>query len=69
MDNEKKPGEAVPSFDFTKLLNQYKLPGVNFSAVIDYERKNIEALTRANRAVFEGWQALVTRQAEFSGKP
>jgi phasin family protein len=32
---------------------------------MDREKKNIEALTEANRVAFEGWQALVRRQAEI----
>jgi phasin family protein len=56
------PGET---FDFTKLLGQYNLPGVDFAALVERERKNIEALTKANRIAFEGWQALVRRQSEI----
>jgi phasin family protein len=52
-------------FDFTKLMGQYKLPGVDLSAIVERERKNIEALTRANRIAFEGWQALVAKQSEI----
>jgi phasin family protein len=51
--------------DFTKLMGQYKLPGVDFAALVERERKNIEALTKANKIAFEGWQALVRRQAEI----
>jgi phasin family protein len=32
---------------------------------VDRERKNIEALAKANRIAFEGWQRLVRRQAEI----
>jgi phasin family protein len=52
-------------FDFTKLLGRYKLPGVDFSAIVEREKKNIEALTRANKIAFEGWQALLRRQSEI----
>lgn len=65
-DNTKKTGSGdTPFFDFTKLLEQYKLPGVDFAAVVDLERKNIEALAQANKIAFEGWQALVRRQSEI----
>ena len=53
------------TFDFTKLLSQYKLPGVDFASIVDRERKNIEALTKANMIAFEGWQALLRRQSEI----
>ena len=61
---KKQPWE-VPFFDFTKLLESYKIPGVNFSELVDHERKNIEALAKANKIAFEGWQALVRRQSEI----
>jgi phasin family protein len=62
--DKKYPWEmALP--DFTKLLEGYKIPGVDFSALVDREKKNIEALTKANRIAFEGWQALVRRQSEI----
>src|ERR1039457_4145283 len=52
----------MPSFDFTKLMKDFKLPGVDIATIMDREKKNIEALTEANRVAFEGWQALVHRQ-------
>jgi len=55
----------MPNFDFTKLMKDFKLPGVNLATIMDREKKNIEALTEANRVAFEGWQALVHRQAEI----
>ena len=55
----------MPSFDLTKLMKDFKLPGVDLATIMDREKKNIEALTEANRVAFEGWQALVRRQAEI----
>ena len=62
-----KKGEAdeTPVFDFTKLMSQFPLPGVDFATLVDREQKNIEALAKANRIAFEGWQRLVRRQAEM----
>ena len=70
VSNDRKPRETgvageTPVFDFTKLMSQFQLPGVNFTALVDRERKNIEALVKANRIAFEGWQRLVRRQAEM----
>jgi phasin family protein len=62
---EKVAVGETPVFDFTKLMSQFRLPGVDFAALVDRERKNIEALTKANRIAFEGWQRLVRRQAEM----
>jgi phasin family protein len=70
MSNDSKSTEKgttgeTPFFDFTKLMSQFRLPGVDFAALVDRERKNIEALAEANRIAFEGWQSLVRRQAEI----
>jgi phasin family protein len=70
VSNDVKPTEKgtageTPVFDFTKLMSQFRLPGVDFAALVDRERKNIEALAEANRIAFEGWQRLVRRQAEM----
>ena len=62
---EKGGAGETPFFDFTKLMRQFRLPGVDFAALVDRERKNIEALANANRIAFEGWQRLVRRQAEI----
>ena len=62
---EKGTAGETPFFDFTKLMSQFRLPGVDFAALVDRERKNIEALAKANRIAFEGWQHLVRRQAEM----
>ena len=69
VSNDMKPTEKgageTPVFDFTKLMSQFRLPGVDFAALVDRERKNIQALAEANRIAFEGWQRLVRRQAEM----
>ena len=62
---EKVASGEAPVFDFTKLMSQFRLPGVDFAALVDRERKNIEALAKANRIAFEGWQRLVRWQAEM----
>ena len=62
---EKGTAGETPFFDFTKLMRQFPLPGVDFAVLVDRERKNIEALAEANRIAFEGWQRLVRRQAEM----
>jgi phasin family protein len=62
---EKGPAGETTFFDFTTLMSQFRLPGVDFAALVDHERKNIEALAKANRIAFEGWQRLVRRQAEI----
>lgn len=63
--------KLMGDFDATKLmtdmqnmLKQYKLPGVDMEAFAASQKKNIEAVTTANRAAAEGLQALAKRQAE-----
>jgi phasin family protein len=64
--NQSGPGSSqTPAFDFTKMLQQFQIPGVDFASIIERERKNIEALAEANRIAFEGWQNLVRRQSEI----
>jgi phasin family protein len=57
-----------PFVDITKLMEQFKLPGVDIRAIVEARRKDIEALTEANRIAFEGMQALAQKQAEILQK-
>ena len=52
-------------FDFAKLLGPYSLAGVDYSKILERERKNIAALAESNKIAFEGWQALIRRQSEI----
>jgi phasin family protein len=52
-------------FDFTKMIADYKLPGVDVEALVSAQRRNIEAITAANQLAFEGFQAVGRRQAEI----
>lgn len=51
--------------DVQKLSEQFAVPGVDSSVLIESQRKNIETLTAANRAAYEGAQAMAQRQAEI----
>lgn len=51
--------------ELTSKLKEYRLPGIDFDAVVASQRKNVEALTKASRAAFEGTQAVAKRQAEI----
>lgn len=53
------------AFDFAKLLGPYSLVGVDYSKILESERKNIAALAEANKIAFEGWQALIRKQSEM----
>jgi len=51
--------------EFSKMLKQYKLPGVDMDSLVASQKKNLEALTGANRVAFEGLQAIAKRQGEI----
>jgi phasin family protein len=54
-----------PFMDFTKIAGQFKMPNFGADALIEAQRKNIEAVTAANRIALEGVQALTQRQVEI----
>ena len=51
--------------DFGKLAEQFKLPGVDNKALVEAQRKNVEAFQAANQVFFEGAQAVTQRQSEI----
>ena len=51
--------------DMQKLSEQFAVAGVDAQVLMDAQRKNLEALTAANRAAYEGAQAIAQRQAEI----
>jgi phasin family protein len=55
----------MPFMDINQLLEQFKVPGVDVSALVEARRKDIEALVTANRQAYEGMQSLAQRQAEM----
>lgn len=57
--------QANPFGDLTKMFEQFKVPGVDMSAVVESRRKDMEALIAANKATFESMQELAKKQAEI----
>ena len=51
--------------DLTKMLEQFKLPGVDTAEIEAARRKDIDALVQTNQAAYEGMQALANKQAEM----
>ena len=45
--------ESNPFGDVAKMIEQFKLPGVDMSAIVQARRKDIEALVEANKAAYE----------------
>ena len=46
-------------------VGKLKLPGVDVAAIVDSQRKDMEALAEANRQAYEGIQALAKRRNEI----
>jgi len=57
---------GIPPFvDITKILEQFRLPGVDINAIVEARRKDVEALTQANHIAYASMQALAQREAEI----
>ncbi|MFA5120920.1 phasin family protein [Zavarzinia sp.] len=48
-----------------KFVGDLKVPNVDLDSIVSSSRKNIEALTQANKIAFEGFQAVAKRQVEI----
>jgi phasin family protein len=49
--------------EFAKMAERYQVPGFDVEAFGESHRRNVEALTAANRAAVDGARALAKRQA------
>jgi len=57
---------ALPALaDIGKLLGRLKVPGIDVAAIIESQRKDMEALAEANRQAYEGIKALAQRRNEI----
>ena len=53
-------------FDFTKFATDFNVPGVDVAEIVEYQKKNFDAMTAANKVAFEAVQAVTQRQAELA---
>jgi phasin family protein len=60
-----KPQSGDPFSQFAAMFQQYQLPGLDVSAILEARRKDVEALTEANQAAFGGMQAIQDKQLEI----
>ena len=51
--------------DVSKMMKDFKMPGVNMDQMMATHRKNMEAFTAANQLAAEGFQAVAKRQTEI----
>ena len=66
-DSKSKSNDAdwsFAGFDFAKLIESCQISGVDMTALIDTEKKNIDALMEVNRSAYDGWRNLMAQQAE-----
>lgn len=54
--------------EFTKMLQDYQVPGVDWQELMASQQKNVEALTKANQVLLEGAQAVIQRELEIMQK-
>ena len=67
MSDSKKANETdwgPAGLDFSKLIESCQISGVDMKALLDVEKKNIDALIEINRSAYDNWRSLMTRQAE-----
>jgi len=57
--------QSNPFGDLTKVLEQFKVPGVNMSALVESRKKDIEAIVEANKSAYDAMQAFARKQTEM----
>ena len=65
MAKDAEPKAAEPFADFTKMLGQFKIPGIDMTSLIEARREDIAALIQANKVAYDGMQELLQKQAEI----
>jgi len=58
-------GDFSKLVDTSKMMDAFKMPNFDMTALMEMQRKNIEAMTVVNQAVFESLQSFAGRQAEM----
>jgi phasin family protein len=57
--------KSPPLGDLGKMLGKIKLPGIDIAAIVESQRKDMEALAEANRQAYEGIKALSERRNQM----
>lgn len=65
MDKTAIPNPANLFGELSKMMEQFKLPGVDMSTIVESRRKDMDALLAANNAALESMQELARKQAEI----
>ena len=56
---------AALSSDFTKLFEQFAIPGFPIDSLVSAHRRNFEAVAAATQVAAESWQTVFRRQFEI----
>ena len=62
---KKSAAPAAPLGDLMNLVKKFKVPGIDIAAIVEAQRKDMEALAEANRQAYEGIKALAKRRNEI----
>lgn len=65
---QKNVTNPFAEFDIEKMMKEMKFPAIpnmDFSELASSQRKNMDAITQANKVAMEGMQAVARRQAEI----
>jgi phasin family protein len=65
MKQDRNTGLVSPFGDLTRMLEQFKVPGMDMSSFVEARRKDVEAVVEANRNAYEAMQALARTQTEM----
>ncbi|AQH05108.1 chemotaxis protein (plasmid) [Burkholderia sp. KK1] len=57
--------QSNPFGDLAKVLEQFKVPGVDMSALVESRKKDIEAIVEANKSAYDAMQAFARKQTEM----
>jgi len=60
-----QPDQTYLGFDVSQIISDMSIPGIDVAGIVASQRRNIDALTEANRLAMEGIQAVFRRQAEI----
>ena len=56
----------LPAFDANSFTEAFKVPGFDATALLDIQRRNVEALIAANQTLAQGLQTVAQRQSEIA---
>src|SRR3954454_7078836 len=63
--DDNQAGGGTWSDNLKKMAEKFQLPGLDLAALLEWQRKDMEALVEANRQAYAGIAALVERRGEF----